>query len=84
MLYRALKFIGASPPQSEEEWRPLLSAPVELAGSRPEGGAPPLPTAARTLLRSFYAPGLQELTNSLHDEPDAGEWRAWAAQKAAD
>ena len=78
-LARSLSFIGLSPPQGDTGWAPLLSRKVERAGSRPSGGAPPLPAAAKTLLRSFYAPGLEQLTDSLRDEPDAAEWRSWAS-----
>ena len=52
---------------------------MQVAGSRPEGGTPPLGPATESVLRAFYAPGLAELVSrEMRDEPDAAAWRAWA------
>ena len=78
VLTRAMRFIGVAPPTDEAGWAPILSPMVQLAGSRPKGGAPPMAAATRELLRTFYTPGLRELLGLLRDEPDAAEWRAWS------
>lgn len=65
-------------PQSDAEWAPLLSPAVQLAGSRPAGGLPPIPPAMETQLREFYAPSLAALVASLRSEPDHAEWVAWS------
>ena len=67
-----------APPTDEAGWAPILSPMIQLAGSRPKGGAPPMAAATRELLRTFYTPGLRELLGLLRDEPDAAEWRAWS------
>ncbi len=72
-----MRFIGVAPPADEAGWAPLLSPKVEVAGTRPPGGAPPMAPTARALLMDFYAPGLRELVAMLRDEPDAPEWRKW-------
>ncbi len=55
-LTAALRFLGLSVPSTNAEWHPLLEPTVQLAGSRPPGGLPPLPAAMETALRNFYAP----------------------------
>ena len=57
VLTRAMRFIGVAPPTDEAGWAPILSPMVQLAGSRPKGGAPPMAAATRELLRTFYTPG---------------------------
>ena len=59
-------------------WEAFVAPPIELAGSRPPGGVPPLPGATELLLKGFYTPGLHELVSLLSDEPDADEWRIWS------
>ena len=78
VLRRSLGFLGLRKPTSDAEWAPLLDPPVQLAGSRPNGGAPLQSAATTALLREFYSPGLRELVWSLRDEPDALAWREWA------
>ena len=67
-----------APPTDEAGWAPLLKPAVQIAGTRPKGGAPPLGASTRELLRKFYTPGLRELTAMMAAEPDAAEWAAWS------
>lgn len=76
-LGRALGFLGLAVPD-EAGWSAMLAGPVERAGPRPAGGAPPIPPSMVSRLRAFYRPGLTELVTSLAAEPDAELWHAWA------
>ena len=78
VLARELAFLGLDAPVDDASWGAMLSPPVQLAGPRPEGGAPPMSADAIKMLREFYAPGLRELVDTMQGEPDAAEWRAWA------
>ena len=57
----------------------MLNEPRQVAGTRPPGGTPPIPPKMVEVLRDFYAPSLSALVDSLQAEPDAIEWRQWAA-----
>ena len=78
VLTRCFGFLGLKPPASDAEWQPMLDMRVQLAGTRPAGGAPAQLASTTAQLRDFYAPGLNELVVSMRDDPEAAEWRAWA------
>jgi len=79
VLSRALSFLGLTLPSDDAGWAPMLNEPRQVAGTRPPGGTPPIPPKMVEVLRDFYAPSLSALVDSLQAEPDAIEWRQWAA-----
>ena len=79
VLTKVLAFLGVQPPASEAEWKPLLEPPIALGGQRPVGGMPAQAPETTSLLKRFYRPGLIEVAELLRAEPDAAEWREWAA-----
>ena len=78
VLSRSLAFLGLNLPTNDATWTPLLKPAVQLAGTRPVAGTPPLAAQILDILKQFYAQSLDELVLSLRGELDADEWRTWA------